>query len=419
MLVRFRLYGFLKNQRPFEPFFALIFLERGWSFAEIGGLIAFRELLTNLAEVPSGALADLYGRRACLLLSVAAYIASFALFALDEALATCLIAAALLGFGDAFRSGTHKALIFAWLRREGREDERTAIYGLTRSYSKLGSAASVVGAAAWVLLFGLDARLFALAIPFYVLLLASLASYPASLEDIPEEPASVAGALRHLRDSAREAFGGRRLRRLFLEAGAFDGMFAASKDFLQPILKALAGAALLSRAAPELDEEGRMALLVGAVYGGLFVMASFASRGAARFERWSGGSEPAARRLWLALSGLFLAALTADLLSLGAALALVFVAYHVLQNLWRPLLIARIDAAASQVRKATLLSIESQARRLTTAVLAPILGACVDWAGSGAPGSLWPVALAGLALAALVITTNPGPSTTADPPRSI
>ena len=67
MLFRFSLYGFLKNQRYFEPFLVLALLEKGMSFFAIGGLIAFRELATNLFEIPSGSIADLLGRRRAML----------------------------------------------------------------------------------------------------------------------------------------------------------------------------------------------------------------------------------------------------------------------------------------------------------------------------------------------------------------
>ncbi len=50
-----------------------------------------------------------------------------------------------------FATGTHKAIIFCWLQHEGRGDEKTATYGYTRSWSKIGSAVSVVVAAGIVM----------------------------------------------------------------------------------------------------------------------------------------------------------------------------------------------------------------------------------------------------------------------------
>ena len=81
MLIRFCLYGFLKNQRYFEPFFVLALLEKGLDFATIGLLVGFRELVVLLLEVPSGAIADVFGRRRAMMLSFSAYALSFLLFA--------------------------------------------------------------------------------------------------------------------------------------------------------------------------------------------------------------------------------------------------------------------------------------------------------------------------------------------------
>jgi len=134
MLLRFSLYGFLKNQRYFEPFLILVFLEKGLSFFMIGLLIAFREVMINLFEVPSGLVADLYGRRRAMITSFAAYVVSFVVFALSQRLAPLFLAMLFFAIGEAFRTGTHKAMIFAWLRQQGREHERTRVYGYTRSW---------------------------------------------------------------------------------------------------------------------------------------------------------------------------------------------------------------------------------------------------------------------------------------------
>ena len=63
------LYGFLKNQTYFEPFLILAFLEKDLSFFQIGILIGFREVCINIFEIPSGAVADLYGRRRSMIFS--------------------------------------------------------------------------------------------------------------------------------------------------------------------------------------------------------------------------------------------------------------------------------------------------------------------------------------------------------------
>ena len=151
VLWRFSLYGFLKNQRYFEPFLYLAFPDKGLSFAMIGLLISCREIAKNLLEIPSGAIADMWGRRRAMMLSFTAYIASFAVLGYADGLPLLFCGMALFGVGEAFRTGTHKAMIFCWLRAEGRIDERTRVYGYTRSWSQIGSAVSVIVAAGLVL----------------------------------------------------------------------------------------------------------------------------------------------------------------------------------------------------------------------------------------------------------------------------
>jgi len=67
MYYKFRLYGFLKNLRFFDPFLILFFREAGLSFLAIGTLFSIREIATNLLEVPTGVIADSFGRRKAML----------------------------------------------------------------------------------------------------------------------------------------------------------------------------------------------------------------------------------------------------------------------------------------------------------------------------------------------------------------
>ena len=135
----------------------------GLTFTLIGVLVGLREFLRNVAEIPSGAIADILGRRKSLLFSFSCYIVSFAITGtvglnlvgtspIYVVFSALLLATAFYALADAFRSGTHKALIFTYLRIEGRTDERTKVYGFTRSWSKLGSALSVIAACFFIYL---------------------------------------------------------------------------------------------------------------------------------------------------------------------------------------------------------------------------------------------------------------------------
>ena len=66
---KFSLYGFLKNLRFFDPFILLFFREMGLSFLQIGTLFSIREIATNVLEVPTGIVADAFGRRRAMIFS--------------------------------------------------------------------------------------------------------------------------------------------------------------------------------------------------------------------------------------------------------------------------------------------------------------------------------------------------------------
>ncbi len=389
-IARFSAYGFLKNQRYFEPFLALALLSWGASFAQIGLLVGLRELVRNLFEVPSGAVADLWGRRRAMVLAFSVYPLGVALMPLGGQEHPWLwgVAMGCLGLGDAFRSGTHKALVFAWLQQQGRAAERTKVYGYTRSWSRLGSAASIpLGVGLLLVTKDYAWTFWATCVP-WTLDLINLATYPRELEGAREERRA-RGVGRHLLAALREVLGRRRLRRLLLDAAAFEGVHKATKEYLAPALLVGLGMGEL-----DLGAAGVGASFVGAVYFATHLLGAAASRRAYRVEAWLGGGDEALARLGAGLVGaMALAAAGAWVPALTAA-GLVAAAW--LHDLFRPVLVGRIDAESQAVGKATVLSLESQGSSLTAVLLAPAVGLAVDQARALASGrGLWAVGLVG------------------------
>ncbi len=421
VLWRFSLYGFLKNQRYFEPFLLLAFLEKGLSFAVIGLLISCREVVKGLLEIPSGAIADTWGRRRAMVLSFTAYIASFCLLGLAEGLPLLFAGMALFGVGEAFRTGTHKAMIFAWLRTQGRLDERTRVYGYTRSWSMIGSAVSVVVAAGLVLATGNYAFIFYGCIPAYLLGIVNFLGYPRELDCDHDRRATLGGVFAHVGEAFSASFRRPGLRRLVLESMGFGGVFAAAKDYLQPVLKGVAvvvvmGAAIRLGFLAEsdvgvLNEPRQAALLVGPVFFVLHLLSALASRRAHRFVEVAGSEDRAARVLWglvlVAFAGVLVAAFHGSGAAASAGVILGFVILHILQNFWRPVLVSRVDRESAESHRATVLSIESQAKSVATMVAAPLLGLAVDLVKEHGPGgAFWPVGALGAVVALVFFVTG-------------
>ncbi|MGC6489223.1 MAG: MFS transporter [Planctomycetota bacterium] len=399
MLLRFCLYGFLKNLRLFDAFLLLALRDRGLDFAAIGALVAVREVAVLLLEAPSGALADTVGRRRCMVASMAAYVAFSLLFWGASSRWLLALGMVCYGVGDAFRSGTHKALILSWLRSQGRLAEKTAVYGRTRSWSQLGSACSAALGGA-LLLAGADYRAMFLAYAVVALVnLVNLATYPAALDArVVDGGRGVWTATwRRLFGATRRVLADRGLRPVVWAGVAVRGGYKVAKDYLQPVLQALVVSSSVGAA---WSDEQRTGLLVGLVGAGMFVLASQASLRAHRFERLFDSADRAARALTTMFAALF--ALVGALawsdqrwLTVG-----LFVLLAVGNNLWRPVQVGQLADRGGEQDQATVLSIEAQLGALFAAALAPGIGALVDvYAADGAPASpaaLWPLGLLAL-----------------------
>ena len=411
MLFRFSLYGFLKNQRYFEPFLVLALIQLGLSFFEIGLLLGFRELAVNLMEIPSGAIADIYGRRRSMMLSFVAYILAFLTLGFANQLGLVFLAMFLLAVGDAFRTGTHKAMIFTWLRIQGRSAERTQVYGYTRSWSKIGSALSAIVAAAFVLATDSYTLVFFFAVVPYAMNLLNFVGYPEELEGDPTTHAGPRELVRHMIRALSDAVRRPDLRRLMLESMGFEGIFHAVKDYLQPVI-ALAAVATVSRFAfgEGLSEIQQSALLVGPVYLVLHLLSSVASRNAHRITDRAGGEANAAHWMWATSIVVFALLFVAGFSGTPTVLILAFVVLYVLQDAWRPVLISRFDGHSTEAQGAIILSIESQSRRFSTMIVAPLMGLAIDTTRTGGLGNgeFWPIGIVGVVVGLLFFLTARG-----------
>lgn len=405
MIARFSLYGFLKNQRYFEPFIILFFLQEGLSFTEIGFLIAFREIFINLMEIPSGAVADLFGRRRSMMLSFGAYIISFAVFGFSGAYWHFFVAMFFFAVGEAFRTGTHKAMIFTWLRINDRLDEKTKVYGYTRSWSKIGSAVSTVIAVALVFFTRDYAWVFLSAIVPYVAGFVNFFAYPKELEGQPEENVGLREVFAHLWKCLKSSLSLAPLRRLMVESMSFEGVFKAVENYLQPVVQNLA---LLLPLFAGLGDTRRSAIMIGVVYVVLYLGSAYASRKSHKLAEYAGGDHEGSAVCWKLVFLIYLALVPLLFFELYWAAIIGFIALSLIQNFWRPMLISRFDSYASETEGATILSIESQVKSVATMIVAPVMGLAVDClTGRNLGGEFWPVAaLAAVIALGIILTAN-------------
>lgn len=377
---RFSAYGFLKNLRFFEPFIILYFREVGFSFLEIGTLFAIREISTLLLEVPTGFVADLRGRKLSMLLSMCSYIISFAILFFRPGFAAAALAMGAFGLGEAFRTGTHKAMILEYLRRTGQCEWKVDYYGATRAASQLGSAINALLAAALVYVTGSFRFVFPAAALPCVLNLANLATYPSWLNGTHDPSAHQHHGFREVLRLFISIFHIPLARRAIVNSAVFDGFFKVVKEYLQPMLKALAlGLPVLLA----MDGGKRTAVVVGVVYFLAYIGASFASRNSGRFSRKVSGIAVASNMTWLAGVILIAGAGLMGGLGLYGVAAGLFLILFSLQNLRRPMCVSYISEAVPARVMASGLSVESLVKMMVMAVLAPLCGLAADRFGVG------------------------------------
>ncbi|MFW6119765.1 MAG: MFS transporter [Petrotogales bacterium] len=385
---KFASYGFLKNLRFFEPFIILFFRQMDFSFLQIGILFSIREVSTNLLELPTGFIADLYGRKISMVFAMISYIISFIVFFFFPQFLVYAIAMVLFGLGEALRSGTHKAMILEHLRINNALDTRAEYYGSTRAASQMGSAINSLLAATIVFWSGNYRVVFLAALIPYLGNLFNLASYPKELDgDIKKK--SKKETFKDFFSIFKDKYS---LKGIF-NSTVFDAFFKTISVYLQPVLQ---GLALSLPLLLDFENEKRTAVIVGIAYFFIYLATSYASKNADRISKKAGNIETAINVMFLIgailiiLSGIF------HYLDIRIVTVIMFMGLYVLQNLRRPLNISYISGKISHKTMASGLSAESQLKTILMAVLAPIIGFLAD-----SIGIAFALVLSGLIMAGL------------------
>lgn len=138
----FYLYRFLANLTLWLPIWVLYLQrERGLSLGQISALDAPFWLVVVLAQVPTGAFADRFGRRQALIAGNAILALAYLVFGLASTYAVILASYVVWATGMAFRSGADLAFLYDTLSALDRLDEYPRAAG--RSFSLTAAAAIV------------------------------------------------------------------------------------------------------------------------------------------------------------------------------------------------------------------------------------------------------------------------------------
>jgi len=379
---KFCFYGFLKNLRFFEPFLILFFLEKGITFLQIGTLYAIREIFINILEIPSGVIADVFGRKRSLIFSFLFYIISFLIFFISNNYFIYLIAILFYATGDAFRTGTHKAMIFSYLKIKGWDNQRAHYYGKTRSWSQMGSAISSLIAALVVFYSGNYQSIFIYSTIPYFLDLVLIASYPKILDNknIHFEWNQITKKFKEVIIDFVFSFKNVRILKAIANLSTHSGFHKAIKDYLQPVIQTLALSVPIMLA---FSEKQRSALLIGVFYFIIYLLTSYSSNKAGKLKDKLKSIELALN--FTLYAGFILALLSGICFHYGFYFisVLFYTGIYLIENIRNPIGVAYVSELYKDDVLATALSANSQAKSLVAAIIAPILGFLTDKFGIG------------------------------------
>ena len=386
LMWKFRFYGFFKNLRFFEPFLFIMLLRLEVSLFQIGLLAGISEILIFIFEIPSGIIADKFGKKRELMLCFIFYIISFVFYFLGVnpsqnrlRMLWLIIASVFFGLGESFRSGTHKAMEMLWMDKEGITNFKTHVYGSSRQYSQLGSALSAILAILLVIFIPANQYIFLITIIPYLIDFFLIASYPDYMNDHKPNKQKFWPEVKEGFKEIKEIFRARKIGQGILSSASYDSIFKSLKDYIQPIMLILIVDLVIILGQEAGQEELWISIFLGILYAIFYLVSSFSSKYAYKFKKMVGHSKKAMDILFdLFAVVLFLEALFLWL-NIPFAVIFLYMLIYVFENFRRPLFVDYMGDIMPKDKRATILSVESQIKALFVLFFAPLFGLIADY----------------------------------------
>jgi MFS family permease len=357
------------------PVLVLFLTGKGLSLAQVGAVIAAQGVVTFLLELPTGGLADAWGRRPVMVIAVLFELASLSLFIVGQDLAVLLLAGALQGVYRALDSGPVDSwFVDRTLAHDPDADfERTLVHGSVIVGVAMGTGALAGGGlVAWAPLPGVNA----LAVPFLAALALRLVEIVAVISllhdhrpigDTPAEHISPVSTVAVVRLALRSAHQSAALKLLLLTALLW-GIASTSFEVLPPI-----------RLEDQLDSADRAAAILGPLNAGAWAAAAIGAAIAARARRRFGPVQAAAALLTVQAVAVAGMAFSVGITGLTTAYLLTYTAHGGADPLLTGLAHRAIPAPT---HRTTIISAISMAAMIGVAVGSVLLGRIADLAGT-------------------------------------
>jgi len=374
---KFCLYGFLKNLRFFEPYLYIYLMQVvHLNLFQIGTLFSIRGIIIYLFEVPSGVFADQYGKKTELMICFLFYIASFFFFFWGGSYAIVAVAMVLFGLGEAFRSGTHKAMIYSYLEQKGWFEHKTFVYGRTRSFSLIGSSLSAFVSILLIIRLPRMQSIFLFSIIPYLIDFLLIWSYPDTLNEPVETTISIKKFITHSIEQLKNIFANKPLRKVAVSSSLFDAIFKVLKDYIQPILNDIilvSGIYVIV----SMEAATQLKIILGIIYGVIYIFSSWVSGNVYRLNL-KFNSDKLMDISFDILGVVFFIMFFAVKTKIMLVVILLYFFLYLLKDGRRPLAVDVFGDYMKKNERATVLSIDSQLSSFFMIVLAPLFGYIAD-----------------------------------------
>lgn len=350
------LFKFLGAFTLFTPVIVLFFQENGLSMTEVMVLQSAYSVAVIGLEVPSGYIADTFGRRKTMISSSSFLAFGIGIYSLGTGFWSFMLAEITFAVGGALLSGADAAMMYDTLKELGDSGQYKKLWGKTKYYALIATAAaSILGGVIGE--FNLRYTLTGM-VPIF------LAMIPLSYSMVePERKRKVAdeGHLKEIISTGKETFlHNSRLRWLIVYSAILALLLKGGYFLYQPYFK----------------EVSIPVAYFGAIFAGLNIVSALASRYADEIEEFLG--------LRTSLVLLILATGAGFLLfgQIAVVYSFIFAFIHnFVRGFYTPVISDYINKITDSTDRSTVLSFESLTGRLLYASAIPFVGLISDTYG--------------------------------------
>ena len=126
------------------PIYPLFLMSRGLDVFEMGAILAIFFVVNFFCEVPTGAVADVYGRRVSFVLACFTRMAAFFLYPFADSFTDCALLETVDAVGTTLASGSLEAWAIDSMKAEGDTRPRDAVFARSNVFVRIAMASGVV-----------------------------------------------------------------------------------------------------------------------------------------------------------------------------------------------------------------------------------------------------------------------------------